>query len=102
EARLTEVVEAGSPAHHSDRELLDRLRSRELRLDGLSMTVLEAGTTSRSPATGPVDASLGEPEAGPAGSVTVRVRSATSAHRQVAADGTVVREVPGRDGTADL
>ncbi|WP_158220353.1 serine/threonine-protein kinase [Kineosporia sp. A_224] len=76
-AGLGTVDEAGSPALAADRALVDRLAARGLRLTGLRFTVSRVRVVR---ADGPT--------------VTVTARVATSAHRQVGADGAVVARVP--------
>lgn len=87
---LAAVDETGSAAEAADRALLDRLAVAGVRLDGLRFTVTGVRVVDGRGASGDAGAT------GPAGGavVTVEARVATSAHRQVRADGSVVRRVP--------
>jgi hypothetical protein len=83
-AALEDVEVAGSPAHTADTQLLDALNAAGAHLEGLTIEVVQVEPVSP----GPVD------EPGGPDLELVSVTSATSAHRRVAADGTVLAEVP--------
>ena len=85
DSALGAVDEAGSPAQAADRALLDRLAAAGVRLDGLRFTVTGVRVVD-GPGAGAGGAT--------GGAVTVEARVATSAHRQVRADGSVQRRVP--------